>query len=284
MQTHDHSEALPDHPFESAGARDRFVALVVEQLQRQAPGGLVEGGIALLPGGIGIGLGTLAQACAQDDPRSWPEHIASHLALHDPQRVLPMLMELVETDFARLAPRLAVRLYPGSHLRTRGDLLVHRVDLEGTVTMLVLDAEDTVMAVPASLAAAWGVPPAQLLERGLQNVAAMEEPVWMPLANDAGPALEMLTCEHDFTASHVLRLAECLPRPGRYGDLIAIPNRHMVVRGAIDEPRIGATASVMRAIAEELFRVGPGSITPHVYLRRPDGSFERRLDARLRRR
>ena len=270
---------LPEH-------RDAFLRLVREHLGRGGAEVQIRDGVAHVAGSNGrIGLANLAQMCSQSPPIAWRRIIAEHLDKSDDAKVHALATELVDGTFEQLADKLAVRLYAGDYLPRRPEThVVHRCDLPGTVTVLVADLGPSVMAVPAEVAAAWGVPHEQLFARGLQNVRALGPPDWhtMPLPHDV--QLDVLMCPHFYTATHALLLDGALPRPARHGHLLGVPHRATLLCFSIDDLRVLTAMENLSFMTGGMFREGPGSISPHVYWRDSDGRFEQQQSLALGRR
>lgn len=268
-------DALPGHPFEHAEQRDLFLRLVREHLGRHGDAVQIHGDAATVDGQPGLhGLTNLAQLCLQRPIVDWPEVIADHLGKSEPEHLFPAVGAALGGGFDEIAGRLALRIYGEDYVQGREQHLAYRIDLPRTVTMLVLDLPGSILAVPTVLMERLGQPREQLFERALLNVAAMATPPWQRLGLPDGCELDLLVCGHDYTTTHALRLADCLPRRGRHGNLIAIPNREVMVSHPIEGGAVLRVTSNMLGFALDTYREGPGSITPHLFWYRPDGGFE----------
>ncbi|MBM4062304.1 MAG: hypothetical protein FJ265_14580 [Planctomycetes bacterium] len=275
---HDFSGSLPPLPFPFPQRRDlaRFRDTVLAWFRRRnRPVRFGPDLVATEPNGLQHGLVNLAQECSLAPAAAWPAIVGNRLGLSDPRRLQRTVQHAAEAPFADLAPRLFVRIYPAGHLpEAHLDQFVHRVDLEGTVTALVLDIGPSMLTVPRPFVAPWGQDDAALFARALQNVAALPaEWETSTLPGPAGAVLDHL-CGDDFASSRAL-CPGALPRYGRHGNLLALGKRGLLSSWAIDAMADTLPIEGMALLAAAGFRTGPGSITPHLYWRAPDGRFER---------
>lgn len=266
---------FPDHPFDSAEHRDLFLQLVREHLDRDGRQVQIEDGVASFVGGAGrMGLQNLAQTCRQQPTCLWPQTIAEHLDLSAEGRMLPMLHAALDSGFDEIADRLALRVHGEDYAQRFGQLVVWRTDLPCTATVLVLDLGGSMLSVMPALLEQWGVPQDEAFARALRNVAAMPSMDWERWPLPPGCEIDVMMCGHDYTTSHVLRLAECLPRRGRHGNLIGIPHRRLMLSHPIDGEHELPITRAMLGLTIGMYRDGPGSISPHLFWHRPDGGFE----------
>jgi len=264
----------PVYPFHDRRCRERFLQLVRDYLGRGGRTVIIEAGVAQVEGDSQLhGLTNLAQTCHQAPPEAWPRIVAEHLAKSDRGRLEATVEGLAEGGFEQVAAQLAVRIHPESYLPiSRRPHLVHRVDLPGTFSVLVLDIGPSMLAVPTPIAELWGVPVGELFDRALANIARANQGRWSTFALPPSGVciLDALDGDH-YATSHVLRRDAFLPRTGEHGNLIALPTRGALLSQPLDGPLS------LRAIEELLmfttwsFREGPNSITPHLYWRTADG-------------
>lgn len=267
--------AFPDHPFAVAEHRELFLRLVREHLGRGGGEVRIEDGVAAVAGSAArIGLHDLAQTCAQQPTGRWPRTIAEHLDQSADRRVLPAIQAALGGGFDEVAARLALRIHGDDYVARYAQQVVWRADLPCTATVLVLDLGASMMSVPPPLLEQWGVAQDELFERALRNVAAMPSAGWERWPLPPGCEIDVLMCGHDYTTSHALRLAECLPRRGRHGNLIGIPHRQVMLSHPIDGSHELPITRAMLEISTGMYRDGPGSISPHLFWHRPDGGFE----------
>jgi hypothetical protein len=268
---------LPVHPFHDRGQRKLFLRLVREHLGRGGRQVVIHDGCATVEGEPGYhGLGNLAQMCFQAPAVRWPEIIARHLDLSSPERMEALAADLVGGTLDGIAEHLAVRLYPGDYLADglRAHV-VHRTDLPGTLTLLVFDAPDSVVAVPAPLAEEWGQSRERLFELAVGNITRLSTARWqrLPFPPGVGAPVHALTGDH-YVTSRLLLPDPGFPRAGASGNLVAIPHRGALLSMPIDGAVAPFAIEALLTFSIGMFHDGPGSITPHLFWRTPAGSYE----------
>jgi hypothetical protein len=269
--------SLPVYPFRDPDERKRFLRLVRECLGREGRQVVIKAGCAMVEGWPGVhGLGNLAQMCSQAPAAQWPEIVARHLALSRPDRLSALAADLTGAAFDGIAEHLAVRLYPGDYLAAGGRVhVVHRTDLPGTLTLLVVDSPASVIALPAPLAERWGQPRERLFELAIANVARLSTSRWQQLSvpPGVGAPLHCLSGDH-YVTSHLLRPDPGLPVVGASGNLVAAPHRGALFSLPIDGAVAPFAIEALLTFSIGMFHDGPGSITPHLFWRTPAGSYE----------
>lgn len=275
VRTDAERDSMAEHPFAHTEHLRLFLWLVRRHLGRDGRRVQIQDGVATVEGSdVQMGLQNLAQICNLEPPQEWPDIIGPHLDLSDAADVKAMAAMTLGSPYAQLAGQLALRIHPEDYLANMEQHVLHRCDLPGTVTVLVIDLPRSVMAVPTPIADGWGVPREQLFARALQNVVAMGPTPWTELPLPPVMRLDALMGQHTYIASHALRLGQCLPRIGRHGNLIAVPHRHILLSHPIDGDKLVPSVEALQLMAEGMHREGPGSISPHLFWRRPDGVFE----------
>ncbi|MEO6597196.1 MAG: hypothetical protein ABIP94_20830 [Planctomycetota bacterium] len=265
----------PLYPFHNRQQKNRFLQLVREFLGRDGSPVAIENGMAVVEGGRGVhGLQNLAQVCHQSPFAAWPGIIAEHLGKSDEGRLEAVVGDVL-TSFERSRDQLCVRVYPKEF--AVGPLqhhIVHRFDLPETCTVLAVDIGPSIIPVPTPVAEAWGVPLPMLFECALQNLPNLGKPRWerLQLPPSRCGAIDLL--HDDFHAtSHALRPAAFQGRTGQFGNLIGLPARGVLISHAIAAMPAISTIEAMLAITTGKHRDGPGSITPHLFWRTPEGQF-----------
>jgi hypothetical protein len=198
---------------------------------------------------IMIGLANLAQKCHLAAAEDWPALVAEHLD------TVVSNEELTEdTTFDAVREMLKVRVYPedyGAGLAGQESLLVRKPLAPGAVMALAIDFPKTVASVSPPMASGWAVPIDELFELGLANVRAGDRPQPQHREVD-GSDITFLLGESFFTATWIAMLDEFVSPESPHGQLVAIPNRHIV-----------AFMPIL-----DLYQQGPGPITPNLYWRR----------------
>ena len=229
-------------------------------------------GMAVGPSGAQMGMGNLAQVCAQTNEAEWSKVIGEHFSRLEAAVAHASADDRISWEQAK--SRLTIRLMANEavpdHFRGNN---VWRRDLQGVVTMLAIDYPDTVATVSRTSAVEWGLPDEQLFDHAIGNLGTtfkLDAPVVKELAN--GP-LFLFSAEHFFAASHALLLEKMPECVGPFGAVVAIPTRHLILCCPINTFDIVKDIGVMLNIAYKAETDGPGSITNQLYFYR-DGTFD----------
>lgn len=228
-------------------------------------------GSATTESGAQMGMGNIAQLCAQTDEAEWAKVIAEHFNRLEAAVAQANAEEVIPWD--QVKSRLTIRLMANEAVpeQFRGNA-VWRRDLQGVATMLAIDYPETVATVSRASAVEWGLPDEQLFVQALENLSTIykvDAPVVKEVAN--GP-LFLFSADHFFAASHALLLAKMPECVGPFGAIVAIPTRHLMICCPINNFEIVKDIGVMLNIAHKAEADGPGSITRQLYFYR-DGTF-----------
>jgi hypothetical protein len=127
--------------------------------------------------------------------------------------------------------------------------------------MLVLDLPSVVRSVSRLEAARWGSSLDALWAIGLANVKAQDTPEQGLLDDGA----VMLSGDSFFVAAWALMLESRLDPVPEHGAVFVVPNRHtMVLKPVLDTSILPSCRSLL-VFADNMFRQGPGSISPSLY-------------------
>ena len=262
-------------PFRDTRMHARFRGAVLDYFkQRKRPVRLLSDLTLLEPDGARHGLWNLAQVCHQNPLQSWPGLIAAHLDKSDRKFLTEVVEALADGPYENFADRLGIRIHPEQMLdkHTRG-AIVHRTDLPETISMLVLDLGESVTGLPTPIAERWGVPTEQMFARALQNLAT--EPFTNhPFSVPGQPPVPVDAMLGGHCTSSRLLCDGGLPRLGKHGNLVAVPRRDALLSLPIDQLPSMDPIEALELLAAGLYRTGPGSITPHLYWRTPDGHYQ----------
>ncbi len=272
----------PTYPFANRVLKERFLDLVRQRLGRDGASVIVRGGVACVEGSPAMhGLTNLAQVCHQHSTTAWPRLVDEHFDKSETERVAHHVQTAFDDDAGPDLERFGLRIQaadclPDEILST----IVHRVDLPGTITMLVVDVGESVMPVPTLFADEWGFAVEELFARAVANLPKLCSARWevlrVPL--DDGIAVDLLGNDF-YAAASILRPEPFLPRLGEHGNLIALPSREVLLSWPIEAAVLPRAIEAMVAMARGKFHDGPGSITPHLYWRTPAGEFQLQQDA-----
>lgn len=228
-------------------------------------------GAATAASGAQMGMGNLAQVCAQTTEAEWTKVISEHFGRLEAAVAQAAAEEIIPWE--QVKSRLTIRLMANEAVpeEFRGNA-VWRRDLQGVATMLAIDYPETVATVSRASAVEWGLPDEQLFAQALENLSTIykvDPPVMKEVANGA---LFLFSAEHFYAASHVLLLPKMTQCVGPFGAIVAIPTRHLMLCCPINNFEIVKDIGVMLNIAHKAEMDGPGSITHQLYFYR-DGAF-----------
>lgn len=257
----------------------RFLRHIGDHFRKQKQKITVGDGIIILQnppreGFQQLGLLNLAQLCARNEEKEWPDIIKDHFKTLQKSQSEQAVLEQRIADFDRVEELLAVRLWPENYLaELNRNKFVHRCDLPGTLTALVFDLPSSVRNVTPEEAKAWGKSHEELFAIGLANVR--ENCIPDVTEQDLGDEVVITIlsdAENFFVASHALLLEEHPECIGTFGTLIGVPHRHVVLAYPIEDRRVVAAISLMIPPILVWEKEGPGSISPYLYWYK-DGEF-----------
>ena len=212
-----------------------------------------------------IGLMNLAQKCHIAAPEDWPAIVSEHLG--------SVLDGATEPDMTWEAVKdiLKVRIYPddyGAGLpASAGPLLISKAVAPGAVAALAVDYPKTVASVPPGAVDDWGKPIDGLFEIGMANVRANDRPSVQRQEVDGGGKITILIGDSFFTATWALMLDQFVTGESPNGEIVAIPNRHIVGFMQIKDLSIVEGITGIIAFANHFYQQGPGPITRNIYWR-----------------
>jgi hypothetical protein len=220
-----------------------------------------------------LGLLNLAQLCARVERSKWPELVKKHFdvalgSVAEVNRIFPS-----PEGYAQVEQSLRVRIWPEATVGAVGkDKLVYRADLEGLYTVLVSDTPTSVISVPTEKTRSWGKSEAELFETAIANTRAnfKPEPHQQELAE--GVKIWLFSGEDFYISSQVLMLEQHPQCLGKFGALVAIPQRQALLCYPIEGRETVKALNQMIPLARQLEAQGPGSISANIYWYR-DGSF-----------
>ncbi len=213
-----------------------------------------------------LGLLNLAQLCARNEAKDWPEIIADHFRTLEKSYSEQKVLEERIDNFARVAELLAVRLWPENYLAELDRRkILHRKELPGTISALVFDLPSSIRNVTPEEIKSWGKSETELFRIGLANVMENCIPDVTEQELGEGITLTLFSDESFFVASHALLLEEHPDCVGPFGTLLGIPHRHVMLAFPILDRRVLQAIPMMIPIIAGMERDGPGSISPLLY-------------------
>jgi hypothetical protein len=207
-----------------------------------------------------LGLGNLAQMCAQASGDRWPGIVSHHLglALQPPD---------APKDFATVRPLLKLRLW------SRVDLpqteLAYWDIAEDLVAVLTLDLPQMLATVSAKDTASWPASRDELWYLALANTRGGHRLVQSTHDIGGGAAVHELDDNSDFFAASHLLFLESYVRPSPHGAIVAVPRRHTIVFSPITPALLDHAMKALLRVVPAMWHDGPGSISPSLYWWRP---------------
>lgn len=248
----------------------RFLDLVQDYFRNRHIQFTMLDGVVSLPslgdgGKVGLGLTNIAQACHQMDETDWPALIGEHFD--------HIVLSLQETrslkdkmgDFEQIRSRLLVQVWPEETLETVGpENIVHHVHLRDTASILAIDSPMSLMSVSVEHAKKWGQSTEELFRIGLQNVLEKHPPQVSPYELGETPIM-LMTGQHICLPANVLLLRHYPGCLGRYGSLLGLPHREVILCHPIDDEKVLPALGMMLNALPKMYQEGPWSISPNLY-------------------
>ncbi|MDZ4818192.1 MAG: hypothetical protein SGJ20_04380 [Planctomycetota bacterium] len=217
-----------------------------------------------------LGLSNLAQMCHAAERGEWSAIVSRHFEMLERSQEEVKAAEEDIFDFGLTRDKLHVRISDEDSIPE--DLVVHRQDLPGTLSYLVLDLPSSVLNVKPIDAEMWGRSVDELFETAINNVQTNCKPQISEQVLQGGVKITALLGDSFFVASLALRLEKYSRCVGTYGSLVAIPHRHCLLAYRIESLEVVSVVSTLGIIARGMCEEGPGSISPRLYWYR-DGQF-----------
>lgn len=264
----------PDRPvdFEFMGATEWFefhceLYDVIDELDLAVS--RVGPGVLRLHNGRSLGLLQLAQHCHLRPRTDWHELIAAHLCTMSAH-----LHDIVE-PFSVFD--LRIRLIPDTpdDRETLRDLGA-RPFAEGIVQVLAVDVDDAVRCVPAKEITELGWDLDESWASALAQTEVLERPDEIHTIDIGGADIIHVFGDRPFTASMVRvvdQLIEETAGIGADGAIVSMPLRHSVLVHPVGSDDVRTAIAGLIPITRQLFKQGPGSVSPHLYWWR-DGALQ----------
>jgi len=232
---------------------------VVSQLELAVAS--IDPGVVRLRSGRSLTLLQLAQHCHLRPRESWRALIASHL------RTMTAHLDQIAEPYSMFD--LRVRLVPDTPADA-GTLrqLGARRFADGIVEVLAVDVEGAVRCVPTTEIAAngWAIDEAWASARAQTEL--LERPDEVHVIDIGGADIIHVFGERPFMAGMVGvadKLIEDHADVGEQGAIVSIPLRHSLLVHPIDDETVRFAIAGMIPITRQLFKQGPGSVSPHLY-------------------
>ncbi len=209
---------------------DAAVAVIAQRYQID----FVRKGTIQLKGGQDMqafNLDNLILKCAgTPDKSKWESVIEQHFqnlfaALDEQKKINP-------ADFQTIGKYLSLRIYGQAFLQQHGGAanFVVRQDLEGTITMLVLDLPGAFVPVEKTVFDGWQKTQSEVFAMAQSNVNGQKvEKITKTFEVNPGEIEVAFLGNEDYAASYALDLANNAPElVGEWGVVVAMPNKGLV--------------------------------------------------------
>jgi hypothetical protein len=213
-----------------------------------------------------LGLDNLVRTCAGAGADKWQAAISEHFdGLVATLREKEALAKKLE-KFDEAAPLLRPRIYaldaiPADALKQ----MVTRTDLQGTVTVAVLDLPRALQSVNRAEANLWKKTDAEIFEIAIKNLRANSQlkVTEIPL-KDGGKILAMMS-KDGFGSSHALIFDQNADAVGKFGTLLAVPARDMTLCHPINDRSVLGSAVALSILAGKMSKDAPGAISSELF-------------------
>jgi hypothetical protein len=142
--------------------------------------------------------------------------------------------------------------------------MVHRTDLEGTVTVLVLNLPKGLKAVNKEDSGPWKKTDEELFSVALENLKSTAKP--KIVEHDVGGAKRVAVLgEEMFSSSRCLLLEEHPSTMGKFGSFVVVPSRQVILTVPINDRRALNAAKAIINLAIQWNASDPGPISTNLY-------------------
>jgi hypothetical protein len=229
----------------------------------------IDPGVIRLRSGRSLTLLQLAQHCHARPRDEWADLIVAHL------RTMTAHLDQIAEPSSMFD--LRIRLVPDTPtdaavLRQLGG----RPFADGIVQVLAVDVDDAVRCVPTSEVAAHGWDVDEAWASALAQTELLEVPDEIHVIDIGGAEMIHVFGERPFIAGMIGAIDDVIAEYahiGERGAIVSMPIRHSVLVHPIDDSTVRPAIAGMIPITRQLFKQGPGSVSPHLYWWR-DGALE----------
>ncbi len=177
-----------------------------------------------------VNLHNLIVQCSKLEKNKWAEFIQSHFS--SMYESMEKQKQLDPNNFESLVDYISIRIYQEAYITQNGgtDNLVVKRDLEGTLSLLMLDLPSTFTPIQKEMFDLWNKTVDEVFEIGQRNVNKQEFIKATESIDINGQKIAIHFIENeDYGASLALDLATNAPEfVGEWGSVVAIPNKGIV--------------------------------------------------------
>src|SRR5205823_9489346 len=136
-----------------------------------------------------------------------------------------------------------------------------------------LDLPEALQSVSPEMAAGWEKKEADLFSIALDNVKQRTGVDVSESRTASGATLVTLQGEDATASSHVLLLNDHKQTVGKFGAIVAVPTRNVVICHPIEDGTVAQAAEEMAPLIQRARQAGPGATSGQLYWYH-DGKFE----------
>lgn len=212
-----------------------------------------------------LGLGNVAQVCAQEQTSEWEGIIQKHFDTVHHSLDTPNATEGM--PFEEAQPRLGLRLWDMTESNVRA-MSVWREDLPGIASVLCVDEPHAIRSLRLEEdVKPWNIAKNELFTMALANLPTLAPVAVQGTDLDDGVTIHEILGDSPFSSSWALRLEEWPELQGEYGMFLSVPSRHRVlvlpIRNGADLQALGHMIHITIGLEKE----GPGSVSNRVFWR-----------------
>ena len=221
----------------------------------------VDPGVLRLADGRALSLFELAQRCHILSRDAWRELITLHL-----RTMTAHLGDIIEAYSTfdvriRLAPDTPADAETFAYLGARPFA-------EGVVALLAVEVANAVRCLNIDDVASLGVDVDELWASALAQTESFEHPDELHEIDLGDARFVHIFGQRPFTASMIGVVDELISgcaEIGEFGAIVALPLRHSILVHPIHDVSIEAAIAGLVPITRQLYKQGPGSVSPHLY-------------------
>ena len=218
-----------------------------------------------------LGLDNLVLQCLATNKGLWDSTVAVYF---ETLFSIPKEQAKVDlTSFKSAKSYLSLRVYPEDFFTQMPDKeqIISRIDLEGTLTVLMLDLPSSFQAINRESISGWKVTDDELFAAARENLS--KQPVLKETKNidiDGKGEVELnLMEEENYCASYALELERNAPEfVGKWGSAVAMPNKGFVTICKISKEKpldFIRYIQKSKAMTANSYASMPGGISPDFY-------------------
>jgi hypothetical protein len=209
------------------------------------------------------GLENIAQIYHQSSTEERKSLVADHF-----EKIFKAELEeakLIEniSDFNSMKKYLSIRIYPIDYANQIGrENLVGRIDIDSSITLLVLDLPSTVRSLKPEEVKKWNVSEDSLFSMGIKNAVAGCQVEISEQELTKTLKVWLVSSDNVFTSTHIFNLHAFPQCIGKFGALLLVPHRHSIILYPINDLGVIEATKILIPLGQRMFVEGPGSITP----------------------